>query len=458
MNIKKTVFALIVSMLILNTSLKAQEQDVVIDKVVAVVGKNIVKLSDIEGAYNQIRRQQGISNAQMYRCQILENMLLSKLLVHKGEVDSVEVTDDEVEEQVTYYLNMELKQYGSKEALRNAIGRSYDELHDIYFDILKERYLAQRVEYSLTENVKVTPGEVRQFFESIPQDSLPDVEEEYELAEISLKPKVSVTERERVKLELAQLRERVLKGEKFAMLAALYSEDPGSANKGGELGFFTRGEMVSEFESAAFALQPGEVSPIIETQLGFHIIQLIERRGNTINCRHILMIPKVSSDDLLQARIRLDSIANQIRLGNLTFEQAARDFSDGSTRLQGGLLANPLSGSNRFYRSNLKDQFPGISIATMEEGEISNATSFKTDANQDAYRIIKVLRHIPAHKANMIDDYDKLYNAALNKAQQAKVQDWAQRQIRNTYIHIDDELKDCTFQLDWFDNAGKRNQ
>ena len=456
MTIKKTVIALILLTLSLSLNLQAQNNEVVVDKVVAVVGKNIIKLSDVEGAYNQVRRQQGINNAQMYRCQILESMLLSKLLVHKGEVDSVEVSDDDVEEQVSYYLNMELRQYGSKEALRNATGRSYDELHDIYFDILKERYLAQKVEYNLTENVKVTPGEVREFFDNIPKDSLPDVEDEYELAEITIKPKVSSAERERVKLELAQLRERVLKGEKFSMLAALYSQDPGTSNKGGELGFFSRGDMVTEFESAAFALQPGEVSPIVETQYGFHIIQLIERRGNTINCRHILMIPKVSNDDLLRSRIQLDSIANQIRLGNLTFEQAAIDFSDGATRQQGGIIANAATGTNRFYRSNLKEQFPGISIATMDEGEISNATMFTTEENQQANRIVKLVRHIPAHKANMVDDYDKLYNAALNKAQQAKIQDWAQRQIRNTYIRIDDEFKDCDFQLNWFDNNNGR--
>ena len=446
--IKKKLI-LIIAVLCLAGTLCAQEETVV-DQVVAVVGKNIVKLSDIENAYGQLRRQQGTANAFENRCQILEGMLVNKLLVHKGQVDSTEVTDEEVEEQVQYYLKAALRQFGgSKESMRQATGYNYDEFHDIYFNLLKERILSQRVEYALTENVKVTPAEVAAFFQSIPKDSLPEVPEEYEIAEIVIQPDINEAERERVRFELAQLRERILKGEGFAMLATLYSEDPGSATKGGELGFFNRGDMVSEFEAAAFALKPGEVSPIIETQYGFHILQLIERRGNTINCRHILMSPKVSQEDLLVARVKLDSIANQIRLGNITFEEAALAFSDGATKKQGGVVANPQTGNNRFTKEIFTQLYPGVSLVAMEPGEVTNATAMKTDDNKDAYRIVKLNKKVPAHTANLTDDYDKLYNAALEDAKHRKVMDWCSRMIKNTYIRIAPEFQDCTFQIDW---------
>ena len=273
--------------------------------------------------------------------------------------------------------------------------------------------------------------------------------DEYEFSEIVLNPSITEAERERVRFELAQLRERILKGERFDMLATLYSEDPVSAKKGGELGFFTRGDMVGEFEAAAFALKPGEVSPIIETNYGFHIIQLIERRGNSINARHILLAPKVSSSDMLKARMLLDSIANQIRLGNITFEDAARQFSEGATKQQGGIVANPYTGNNRFSKEVAKELFPTIPLASMKVGDISNATAKKNEENKDVYYILKLTKKIDAHKANLTDDYDKLYNATLEKAKNEKVRAWAQKMIQNTYIRICDDYKDCEFELNW---------
>jgi peptidyl-prolyl cis-trans isomerase SurA len=447
MNTRKIVILFIALTALCNTA--KSQHEVVVDQVVAVVGKNIIKLSDIENSYIQIRRQQGYANAKENRCQLLEGMLLSKLLVHKGEVDSVEVSDDEVEQQVQYYLKNYIRQYGSKEAMYQATGHTYDDLHDIYFDLLKDKLLSQRVEYNLTEHVKVTPGEVTAYYNQIPKDSLPEMSDEYEFSEIVLNPSITEAERERVRFELAQLRERILKGERFDMLATLYSEDPVSAKKGGELGFFTRGDMVGEFEAAAFALKPGEVSPIIETNYGFHIIQLIERRGNSINARHILLAPKVSSSDMLKARMLLDSIANQIRLGNITFEDAARQFSEGATKQQGGIVANPYTGNNRFSKEVAKELFPTIPLASMKVGDISNATAKKNEENKDVYYILKLTKKIDAHKANLTDDYDKLYNATLEKAKNEKVRAWAQKMIQNTYIRICDDYKDCEFELNW---------
>ena len=428
----------------------AVAQDDIVDGVAAVVGRNIIKYSDVERSYAQIRLKQGAADAFNNRCAVLENLILSQLLVHKGEVDSVEVTDDEINQYVEYYLKNDMRNYGTREALHEATGFTYEELKEQYQRMIHNNLLARRVEYQLTEDVTVTPRQVADFFSTLPADSLPMMPERYELSEIVIEPKISEAERDRVRTQLAELRERIIKGEKFSMLATLYSQDPGSAKKGGELGFFSRGDMVSDFESAAFALKPGEVSPVVETQYGYHIIQLIERRGNNINVRHILLQPKISSTDLLQARVTLDSLAQEIRQGNISFEDAARKYSDGASKNQGGVVSNPVQGSPRFDKESFNQLYPGIGIVAMEEGEISNAASITTEDNKSAYCLIKLNKKIPAHKINLTDDYDRIYNAALQNAQSKKIYEWCSRMVRTTYVRIDDEYKDCDcFKVKW---------
>ena len=424
-----------------------QAQETIVDGVAAVVGRNIIKYSDVDRAYAQMRLRSGNENRQANRCAILGNLILNQLLIHKGEVDSVdaEITDEDVKQYVEEYLQNDLQQYGSKEALREATGFSYDELKEQYERMIRNYMVAGRVQYRLTGDIKITPHEVTEFFNSLPVDSLPTIPERYELSEIVLQPTISEAERERVRTQLAELRERIIKGEKFSMLATLYSEDPGSAKKGGELGFFPRGRMVSEFESAAFALKPGEVSPIIETQFGFHIIQLIERRGNTVNARHILLTPKVSTEDLLRARMQLDSIAAEIRSGNISFEDAARKYSTAANAKQGGSAVAP-DGSARFDKATIDEHYYNVGISGMDEGQISNATAMKTDDNHDAYRIVRLNKKYTAHRANLTDDYDNIYNAALADAKNKKLRQWARHQMSITYVRLSDEFKDCTFE------------
>ena len=440
---KKTLIAL--AILAMATGIAAQTR---VDGVAAIVGKNIVKYSDIERSYAQIRLHQGNVDAQKNRCAILENLILNQLLVHKAEIDSLDndISDDDVTQNANYYLKNDMRQYGTREALREATGFTYDELKEQYERMIKNMMMAQRAQYALTGDVGVTPSEVTEFFNNLEADSLPIMPERYEISEIVIEPTISEAERERVRTQLAELRERVLKGEKFSMLATLYSQDPGSAKKGGELGFFSRGEMVGEFESAAFALKPGEVSPIIETQFGFHIIQLIERRGNTINARHILIIPRVSSEDLLKARMKLDSIATEIRAGNISFEDAALQYSTADNAKRGGVATNPADGTPRFDKQALDKNYYNVGITGMDEGQVSNATSMKTEDNRDAYRIVLLKKKTPAHRANLSDDYDNIYNAALANAKQKKLAEWAKRQMGITYIRLSDEYKDCVFE------------
>ena len=441
----KKILTAALTLLLISPACTIRAQETVVDGVAAVVGRNIIKYSDVDRAYAQMRLRGGITDRQTTRCAILENLILNQLLVHKGEVDSVEVTDEEVDYYVQMYLKNDLRQYGSKESLREATGFSYDELKEQYDRMIRSSLLARRVEYSLTEDVKITPREVTEFFNNLPSDSLPTIPERYELSEIILQPQISEAERDRVRTQLAELRERVLKGEKFSMLATLYSQDPGSAKKGGELGFTGRGEWYAEFESAAFALKPGEVSPVIETPIGFHIIQLIERRGNTVNARHILIMPKVSAEDLLHARMLLDSVAVEIRAGNISFEDAANKYSTAANAKQGGHAVAP-DGTSRFDRATIDELYYNIGISGMDEGQVSNATATKTDDNHDAYRIIRLNKKYPSHTANLTDDYDNIYNAALSNAKQTKLRNWARRQMQITYIHLSDEFKDCSFE------------
>ena len=427
----------------------AAQQETVVDGVAAIVGKNIIKYSDIERSFAQIRLKQGAGDAHNNRCAILENLILNNLMIHKGEVDSVdskEISDEDVDQYVQYYLKNDLRNYGTREALHEATGFTYEQLKDQYSRMIRNSLIVQRVQYKLTSDVTVTPREVTDFFNSLPADSLPMMPERYEMSEIVIEPQITETERDRVRTQLADLRERVLKGEKFSMLATLYSQDPGSAKKGGELGFFSRGDMVGEFESAAFALKPGEVSPIVETQFGFHIIQLIERRGNTLNARHILIIPQVSPDDLLQARMRLDSVADEIRKGTITFEEAARRYSTASNAKQGGTAINPTDGTPRFDEAAINEHYYTVGVQGMSEGQISPATAMKTDAGRDAYRIVRLNHKLPAHTANLTDDYDNIYNAALADAKQKHLIAWARKQMAITYIHLSDQYKDCVFK------------
>lgn len=425
-------------------TLKAQDN--VIDGVAAIVGRNIIKYSDIERSYAQIRLKQGAADAFNNRCAVLENLILTQMLVHKGEIDSVEVGDDEINQYVDYYLKNDMRNYGTRDALREATGFSYDELKEQYQRMIRSNLLARRVEYQLTEDVTVTPRQVAEFFNTLPADSLPTIPERYELSEIVVEPQISEAERDRIRTQLAELRERVIKGEKFSMLATLYSQDPGSSKKGGELGFFSRGDMVGDFESAAFALKPGEVSPIIETQYGFHIIQLIERRGNTVNARHILLVPQVSAEDLLRARMLLDSVAQEIRAGNISFEDAARRYSTASNAQAGGTAVNPLDGTPRFDKAAIDQSYYTVGVSAMDEGSVSNATAFKTEKNRDAYRIVRLNKKYPAHRANLSDDYDNIQNAALADAKQKKLQRWAKRYMENIYVRINDQYKDCIFK------------
>ncbi|MDL2314911.1 peptidylprolyl isomerase [Bacteroidales bacterium OttesenSCG-928-C19] len=433
--------------LFLTLGFSQAKSQTVIDEVVAIVGKNNIKLSDIEQRLVQLRIQQGNEFATIQRCEILEDILINKLILHKANIDSTVVTAEQAEASADEQLRNLIRRYGSKENIEKEAKRPYDELREHYIEVVRENMLIQQAEQSITENVKVTPKEVSEYFNKIPKDSIPFIEGEYEFSQIVKTPSINEEERNRVKLELNKLRERVLKGESFATLATLYSLDLESAKRGGELGLFSRGDMVREFEVAAFALKPGEVSPVVETKFGFHIIQLIERRGDLINARHILLIPKPSPEDLYNARLFMDSIAGLIKNNTISFDDAVEKFSDEPSKKA---LINPYTLNSRFTDDIAKQMLPGINYKTMKTNDISPVHLIKDDQNKDAYRIVQLKLKTEEHKANLVDDYDKIYNIVLQSNKTEALLKWGENTIKKSYIWISDDYKDCDFKLNWF--------
>jgi peptidyl-prolyl cis-trans isomerase SurA len=441
------IFAAVFSLLLLPPAGFGQGQ--VVDRVVAVVGKNMILQSDIEAQYLEYRRQGGIQGSSgSIKCQILEGMLYQKLLVNQAALDSVEVTDNQVEMELENRIQYFIMQLGSKEKLEEFYGKSVVEMKEEFRSLIKDQLLVQRVESTITEGLSVTPSEIKQFYKSMPADSIPLVNSQVEIQQIVKIPPVSMEQRVSVKDKLRELRRRVLDGENFATLAILYSEDPGSAGKGGELGFYGRGELYPEFEAAAYKLQPGEVSEMVETKAGYHIIQMIEKKDDYINCRHILLMVKPSVYDLQEAKLELDSIAEVIRSGTLTFEEAALQFSDDPMKSNGGMLINQQTGNTRFQMDELEPQV-SFAINNLEVGLVSTAVPMKTEENEDAYRLLKVKTRTEAHRANLTDDYDYIQNLALNDKHNRTLEEWVNKKVRNAYVYIVDEYTGCDFMYDW---------
>ena len=426
------------------------QNEVVIDQVVAVVGQNIILESDIENQYYQYRMQSGIiGGGTSVRCQMLENLLFQKLLLNQAEVDSIAITDLQIEQTMDQRLRYFIAQLGSRERFEEYYGKSVEEFKEEFRDEIEDQLKVEQAQQEIVMNVAVTPSEVKSFFRAIPEDSIPLVNSKVLIGEIIRTPPVSLDQKLLIKDRLRALRERVMAGESFATLAILYSEDPGSAKKGGELGFYGRGELYKEFEAVAFKLEEGEVSEIVESKAGFHIIQLIERKGDYVNVRHILLRTKVSPIDLQQAKTYLDTVAGLIRSDSLTFEEAVKQFSDADNKNSGGLLINPMTGTNSFEMSQLDPQVSFV-IDKLQVGEISNPVIMETEDGKQAYRLLYLKKRTLPHRANMNEDYDLIQQWALEQKKGEAFQEWTAKKALKTYIKINDKFRECEFEFDWF--------
>lgn len=425
-------------------SLQAQNQ--LVDRVVAVVGNEIILNSDVEIQFDQ-RIASGEEFGPNGKCVVLEDLMFEKLLVHQAEVDSVEVTDDEVQQVLDRRMDYFISQLGSRKKLEEYYGKTIAELEEELFKPIYSQLVAQKMQQEITGDIKVTPQEVRQFFTSIPSDSLPYINSQVEIAQIVLYPKVSEASKKEARERLEELRQRVLNGSKVSTLAILYSEDPGSSKNGGKYEGIKRGQFVKEFEAVAFALKPGEISEVFETEYGFHFVELIAKRGQEIDLRHILISPKVTDDALQEAKAALDSIRMQIESGAITFSEAAKSFSeDKSTKFNGGLMINPNTGETKFEINEL-DKSLFFVIDNMELNEVSQAQYMQTPDGKPAFRILQLKNQTPPHRANMKDDYNRIKEVALLKKKKETMDTWVEERVAKTYIRINDGFSSCTLSL-----------
>ncbi len=427
---------------------RAQEAQV-IDRVVAVVGQNIILQSDIEAQYLQYRLQGGIKgDAKSIRCEILEDLMFQKLMLNQAEMDSITVTDEQVNADVDRWIGYFISQVGSQENLEKYYKKTMPEIREELFRVRRDNMLVEQVQQSVLANVEVTPSEVKRYYNEMSKDSIPMVNSKYEIAHLVKNPPITLEQKLEVKDKLYKMRKRILNGERFSTLALLYSEDPGSAKKGGELGFTGRGEFAPEFEAAAFNLRDGEISEVVETEYGFHIIQMIERRGDYVNVRHILLTVKVAPEALQEAYNELDSIAALINNDSITFDEAVRRFSDEKDRINGGILVNPMTGGTLFDASEL-DQQVSVVVNKMKVGDMSAPVPMKTSDNKDACRLIYLKKKTEPHKANLKDDYTVIRDLAMQKKREEIISKWIENKSGKAYIKVCDEFKDCDFKFGW---------
>ena len=423
-----------------------QDNSTVIDEVVAVVGSDPILKSEIE---NQFIRMQanGYDIKGDMKCQILENMMLEKLLLDQAKIDSIEVADANILNEVEATINRYISVIGSKEKMEEYFNKKSHEIKEEMWDIVKNRMLTQQMRSKLTEDIKVTPAQVRLYYRQMKEDSIPVIPAQMEVQQIAIYPEINQEEVDRIKGRLREFQDRVRDGDDFNMLAILYSQDEMSARRGGELGFMGKGMLVPEFADVAFNLRdPEKVSRIVKTEFGYHIIKLIERRGNRVNCRHILLKPEANDSVRNRAVLQLDSIADLIRKENVRFDEAALMFSmDKETRNNGGVLSNPETQSTKFQISQLK---PNIakSIENMKVNEISEPILVRDSKDREMYVIVKLKSKIDAHKANPKEDYQQLKSMLEVSKRIEKTEEWIKEKQQSTYISIDENWRDCDFE------------
>ena len=415
----------------------------IIDRIVAIVGEFHILQSDIESAYLQ-KHSQGITSAGDMKCEILEEFLSQKLLVNQAKIDSIEVTENTVELQLKNRLQYFTNMIGSPEALEEYFNKSIIEIKEDMRESVREQLLSQQMSGTITEDVTVTPSEVRDYFNKLSRDSVPYINSKIEINQIVMYPPVDEEAIFEVKQRLLDLRRRIINGENFTTLAVLYSEGP-SAPQGGDLGFFGRGEMDPAFTKTAFSLKEGGISTIVETSFGYHLIQLIERREDRIHARHIILKPKVNLEVLLATKNKLDSIANIIRIDTLNFELAARMYSqDKHTAVNGGLMVNSVDNTTRFELDQLKaDEY--VALRDLKVGEITSPFESTDEKNKQVVKIIKIRSQSEPHRANMKDDYMVLKTMALEDKKNEIFQDWLDEKINETFIRVDESFAGCEF-------------
>lgn len=425
-------------------------QNNIAEEVAWIVGDEAIYKSDIEEQYQQLQYERTPIDGNPY-CVIPEQIAIDKLFLHQAKIDTIEVPNSTVQQSVDARINYFIANLGSKEKVEEYFRKPIPEIREQLMNTVRDQYTIQQVQSSLTKNVKATPSDVRKFYNSIPKDSFPLIQKQVEVEIITINPIIPQQEIDEVKSRLRDYAQRVNNGESdFSTLALLYSED-GSAMSGGEIGFKSRNDLVPEYANVAFNLNdPKKVSKIVETEFGYHIIQLIEKRGDRINTRHILLKPKVNQKDLDSAVVKLDSLRKDILANKYTFEQAALYVSqDKDSRNNKGLMMNPQTHTTLFEMADLPDEI-GKVVDKLQVGEISEPfIAINKSNNRQQVAMVKLVRRIEAHKADLAEDFQVLKDMYENKRKAEIIDEWVKEKQKKTYVHISEGWRNCEFKYNW---------
>jgi peptidyl-prolyl cis-trans isomerase SurA len=430
---------------ILLSGLNLVKAQTLVESVAAIVGNEVIYLSDIENTVLDMKHNGDRTSVDVLRCRVLQQLLISKLFLDQARIDSIIITPDQVEGELNVRMNDAIRRAGSESALEGYFKKSYVEIQRDIRKALIEQTTISEVQSKIAENIKVTPNELKKFFSDIPKDSLPVIPAKVQISIIQLDPPDNEENKAEARQKLLDLRSQILAGKPFNVLAIMYSEDPGSASSGGELGYMMRGELEKPYADAAFSLTKNTVSKIVETRYGFHIIQLIDRKGDLVNTRHILIKSKVKPEQTARAMSKLDSLANLIRKDSITFKDAALRFSSHKdSRINGGkfVSTDPSERNTWFTLEELNPEMY-VEVRDLKVGEISDPFRTTDENGNTVFRLVRLDNEIPAHRANLKDDYENLYTAALMNKRTKTYDDWIRKKIEVTYIKISDEFKSC---------------
>lgn len=444
---------LFLSLLLLSISAIAQTANRA-DKIVAIVGDNIILQSDIEVSFLQEQsRNAEVALSPAYKCQILDNLLLEKLFVAQGVLDSVVVPEEEVRAELDRRVKYFISVFGSREKLEEYYGKTISELKDEFTEDVRTQLMSDKVRGKAFAGLKVSPQEAKKYFDNIPKDSIPFFNSEIEIAQVIMYPKISDEAKQAAKKKLEGIKKEIENGTDFSLQAILYSDDPGSASDGGNLGMIERGELVPDFEAAAYRLNEGELSQVVETPFGFHLIKLDEKRGDRIKARHILIRAKLTNNDVLMVKERMDSVHKLLVNKQISFREAVNSFSDDeNSKSSGGMMTNPKNGTTYFEKADIEGGLI-FTIDQLKVGDISEVLSIttpdRTGETKSGYRFIMLKSETPAHRASLATDYAKIQAAAKNEKQSRELAKWIDLHKENTFIKIDPEFSNCDNIKKW---------
>jgi len=427
--------------------MNVQAQTKSVDKVIAVLGSDVILLSELNQQYVMYLNQGNPPDETKAKCYFMQQMLVQRLLKQQADIDSVMVDDKQVDDELDRRMRYQIQRAGGQDKLEEFLNKSVLQYKDEMRADVKDQLQANKMQGTITEKVSITPLEVKKYFDTYKKDSLPDIPAEYEVGEITLNPELTKAEKQRFMDKLDAIRLRVKSGEDFGFLAKTYSEDPGSAAEGGDLGFFDRTQMAKEFTAWAFKLKPGELSPVFETDFGFHILQVVERRGEQVHARHILIRPQSTPASLERTKLHADSIYTNILDKKLSFSTAASLYSaDKESKYNGGMIlfADNVTARTTFIPADKLDPKIYQVIDTMKVGEISKPVPFTGQDGKEGYKIVFLKSSVAAHKGNLDQDYTKFKDKAQQEKSDRTMSEWFEKRRKNTYIRIDSDYQECS--------------